>query len=32
MDDRDTLATLISAPLQPLDERWRSADFSKSFG
>ncbi|GAA4755185.1 AMP-binding protein [Actinomycetospora chibensis] len=26
MDDRDTLATLISAPLQPLDERWRSAD------
>ncbi|GAA4878318.1 AMP-binding protein [Actinomycetospora straminea] len=26
MDDRDTLATLISAPLQALDERWRSAE------
>ncbi|MEJ2890613.1 AMP-binding protein [Actinomycetospora aeridis] len=26
MDDRDTLAALISAPLQPLDERWRSPE------
>ncbi|MFC5138084.1 AMP-binding protein [Actinomycetospora rhizophila] len=26
MDDRDTLATLISAPLQPLDDRWRSPE------
>ncbi|CAA9272600.1 MAG: Acetyl-CoA synthetase [uncultured Actinomycetospora sp.] len=24
MDDRDTLGTLISAPLRPLDDRWRS--------
>ena len=24
MDDRDTLGALISAPLRPLDERWRS--------